>query len=421
MYRKTVLPNGLRVILVPDKNTKAVTVLVVVGTGSKYENKANNGVSHFVEHMFFKGTKKRPSTQKISETLDRVGGNYNAFTSKEYTGYFAKVDSKHFDLALDWVSDIFLNSKIEAKEINRERGFVIEELNMYQDTPVRYIRDIFEEVLYDDQPSGWQIVGTKKSLQKLKRKDFFDYIKNHYSSQNSIVCVAGNFNSRTIIKKIKKRFKKINTKETEPKLKTVEEQQTPRVFLRYKETDQTHFCLGVRGHDLFSSKSYAQEVLATILGGNMSSRLFIKVREKQGLAYYIRTEDETLTDSGYLVTQAGVPHNALEKTVGLVLQEYRSLKQKPVSAIELKKAKDYLKGSLVLNLETSDAEASFCAFQELLKNKILTLEEECEKIDKVRIKDVQEIAKEIFQPKNLNLAVIGPHKNKNYFEKILRI
>lgn len=408
-------------MLVPNKNTQAVTVLVVVGAGSKYETKENNGISHFVEHMFFKGTKKRPNTLAISETLDRVGGFYNAFTSKEYTGYFAKVASKHAGLALDWVSDIFLNSKIGPKEIEKERGVIIEELNMYLDTPVRHIRDLFEGLLYGDQPAGWEIVGTKENLKKIQRKDFIDYIKNHYSSNNTIVCVSGNFSREKMVEDIKRKFKTINKKQPQLKEKVIEEQKDPQIHLKFKETDQTHFCLGVRAFDLFSPKIYTQEILATILGGNMSSRLFIKVREKNGLAYYIKTDAESFTDSGYLVTQAGVPHAALSKAVEMILKEYKNLAQITIAESELKKAKDYLKGNLVLSLESSDALASFYAGQELLTNKILTLKEECAKIDKVKASEVRLLAKKIFRKDGLNLAVIGPHKNENELQKLMKI
>ena len=196
MYKKTTLKNGLRFIAVPMKNTKAVTVLVMLGTGSKYETKDLNGISHFLEHMFFKGTKKRPTTLKIAETLDRVGGDYNAFTSKEFTGYWAKVESKYLDLALDWVSDIFLNSKLEKKEIKREKGVIIEEINMYLDTPINYIGDLWEKLLYGNQPAGWSTIGEKKNILKFKREHFLNYLRNHYSGLNTVVCIAGDFNQK---------------------------------------------------------------------------------------------------------------------------------------------------------------------------------------------------------------------------------
>jgi len=419
MFKKTILPNGLRLILVPNTNTKAVTVMVLVGAGSKYETKDTNGISHFLEHLFFKGTKKRPTALKIAETLDKVGGIYNAFTSKELTGYFAKVDSAHWELALDWVSDIFLHSVLPAKEIEKERGVIIEEINMMLDTPMRYVAELWEDLLYGDQPAGWEIIGTKENILKLKRNDFVDYLKNHYSSRNTIVAIAGNFPVEQAEKLIKSHFSPINKITPKAKVKTKEKQNGPGFLLKHKQTDQTHFCLGARGLHCFHPQRYTQELLAVILGGNMSSRLFIEVREKRGLAYYIHTSVEDYTDSGYLMTQAGVPNDKAEQAIKVVLQEYQKIKAKGVGEAELKKAKDYLKGVSTLSLEASDAQAMFFAGQELLENKILTLEEKCAKIDKVSVNDIKKLATEIFQGSKLNLALLGPHKNKEKFEKLL--
>jgi len=406
MYKKTILNNGLRIITVPDKKAKTATVLILVGAGSKYENKDNNGVSHFLEHMFFKGTQKRPSTLEIAETLDRIGGAYNAFTSKEITGYWAKVSSEHMDLALDWVSDIFLNSKL--KDIGKEKQVIIEELNMYLDTPMAYIGDLWEELLYGNQPAGWKPIGTKENILKFQRNDFTKYMKDHYSSKNTIVCIAGNFNEKQTIQNIKAHFKSINTKNTKQKNKVLEKQSTPKVLHLKKDTDQSHICLGVRGYDIFHKDRYAQVLISIILGANMSSRLFIKLRQKHGLAYYIRTSSEHYTDTGYLVTQAGTAHKDMNKAIDLILKEYKNL---DISNTELKKAKDYLKGSTVLSLESSDAEASFYAAQELLTNNILTIKQKFGMIDKVTIKDIKRVSKDLFQDHNLNLAIIGPKKN----------
>lgn len=421
MFKKNTLENGLRIITVPLKNTQSVTVLVLVGTGSKYETKEVNGISHFVEHMFFKGTRKRPNTLKIAETLDRVGGFYNAFTSKEITGYWAKVDSQHLNLALDWVSDILLNSKFEEKEMVKEKKVIIEEINMYLDMPMSYVHDLWERLLYGDQPAGWMITGEKETVAKIKRKNILGYLKNHYLAKNIIVCVAGNINSKITERKIKKYFRKIKTAIPKTKLKTIEKQGRSQSLIHFKETDQTHFCLGVRGYDLFHPLRHAQVVLATILGGNMSSRLFISVREKAGLCYYIRTSPENMTDTGYLVTQSGVDHKNVEKAIGLILKEYKIFKNKKVEESELQKAKDYLKGNLILSLESSDAQAGFYAGQELLEGEILTVKEKLREIDKVTAIDIQKVAKEIFNPQKLNLALIGPFKDKSKFGKLLKI
>jgi predicted Zn-dependent peptidase len=421
MFRKIKLKNGLRIITIPMKNTQAVSVLVLAGAGSKYETKQNNGISHFLEHMFFKGTKNKPDKMEIAEILDKVGGMYNAFTSKEITGYWAKVDSKHFDLALDWVSDIFLNSKIEEKEINNERGVIIEELNMYLDTPMMHIQDLWEELLYGDQPAGWSIIGERKNILNLGRKQFLKYLKNHYTAKNTIVCVAGNINAETAQNKIKKYFENINTGQPKPKIKVEEKQTKPQCLIHYKETDQTHLMLGARGYHLFHPKKYAQLVLSVILGGFMSSRLFMKIREEQGLAYYIRTTNEKFTDTGYLVTSAGIRNTKVEQAITAILEEYKIMKEKKISEQELQKAKDYLKGTLSLSLELSDSRASFFAMQELLGEKILTPKEQCQKINQVTQDDVLEVARDIFQLKNLNLALIGPFKNKIKFEELLKL
>jgi predicted Zn-dependent peptidase len=421
MYKKTTLSNGLRIITVPMKNTKAVTVLVMVGTGSKYETKENNGLSHFLEHIFFKGTKKNPTTLKVVEPLDKVGGIYNAFTDKECTGYWAKVDSKYLDLALDWVSDIFLNSNMEEKEINKEKGVIIEEMNLYLDTPTAYISDLWEELLYGNQPAGWLIIGNKKNIIKFKRKDFLDYLNNHYSSKNTIVCIAGDIEPKLVEEKIRNFFKKIKSNIPKPKLKVIEKQENPNSLIHFKKTDQTHLFLGVRGRDIFHPQKFSQEILATILGGFMSSRLFISIRERRGLAYYVRTISGCSTDTGYLVTSAGVDHRNAEKAIGLILKEYKILKNKKISQSELQKAKDNLRGTLNLSLESSDSQASFYAGQELLEHKILTPEEQLAKIDAITVEDIQKLAKDIFRPEKLNLALIGPFKNKERFNKLLKI
>ncbi len=253
-WERRILSNGLTLLLYPRSSAMTTQLSAAIKYGSNDDSEDKIGTAHFLEHMLFKGTEKRPDKKEISSILDAVGASYNAFTSKEYTGYFAKVDAKHSDLALDWVSDIFLNSKIDSKEIEKERGVITEELNMYLDTPVRHIRNLFEGLLYGDQPAGWEIIGTKENLKKIQRKDFIDYIKNHYSSSNTIICVSGNFSQEKMIQDIKRKFRTINKKQPQTKIKVIENQKVPQTHLKFKETDQTHFCLGVRGFDLFSPK-----------------------------------------------------------------------------------------------------------------------------------------------------------------------
>jgi len=407
MFRREILKNGLRVITVPQKGTQAVTVLVLVGTGSKYEKKEINGISHLLEHLLFKGTKKRPSHISISEPLDRVGGIYNAFTGEDYTGYFVKVDAKHFDLALDIISDIYLNSKLNLKEIEKEKGVIIEEINMYYDHPSSYIQSLWSKVLYGDQPAGWDIAGTKESISKISRDQLFNYMKTQYTASNTIVCVVGNI-SNNAGGKIKKYFSKIKNKKTIEKAPVVEKQRKPECLIKNKQTDQTHFCLGVRGYNFSHPDRFALELLGLILGGMMSSRLFVKIREELSLAYYVKTIVSNDPDSGFLVTQAGVDSARVEKAIAAILKEYQKMTETKISIKELQKAKDHFKGKMALLFEASDAQASFYGAQEILEKKILTPNQIYGKINKVTVNDISRASKDIFKPEKLNLALIGP-------------
>lgn len=418
-YKRVKLKNGIRVIVAPMSNTKAVTVLVLFGTGSKYETKKINGVSHFLEHMFFKGTKRRPRAQDISSLLDGVGGEFNAFTGQEFTGYYVKVATAHFDLALDVVSDILLHSKFDNKEINRERGVIAEEINMYNDTPMRKVMELWSELLYGDQPAGWPIAGTKETIAGIKRKDILDYFNKQYVGDNAVVIVAGNIKSGATISKIKKYFSPLKEGQSYEKKGVVEIQRGPAVLLGTKDTDQTHVCVGTRTFDVFDPKKYVADVMATILGGGMSSRMFVSVRERKGLVYYIKTATDTDTDTGSMLTRAGIDNKKVELALRTIVAEYRKLKKQKVSAAELKKAKSYLRGRTYLGLESSDDVAEFLGGQEILKNKILSPEEILKNIDKVTSAQIREVAKEIFVPEKMNLTLVGPFKNKKLFQNIL--
>ena len=418
MFKKIKLKNGLRIITVPSKSTQTVTVLVLVGTGSKYEKKEEKGISHFLEHMYFKGTKKRPSSLEIAETLDKVGGIYNAFTSQEYTGYFAKVSREYFDLALDWVSDIFLNSTLPEREIEKERGVIIEEINMRKDHPMEHVQILWQRLLYGDQPAGWDIAGEVETVSKISRENLIEYREAQYVAQNTIVCLAGNFSEKRGIEKVKRFFSKIKIGKNREKPGVVEIQQKPEILFEKRNTDQSHICLGVRGVNLFDKRRYAQEILGVILGGMMSSRLFEKIRTKLGIAYYIETDVFSDPDTGFLVTRAGLSNEKLEVGISEIVKEYRRIKREGISKSELKKAKDCLKGKMNILLESSDARASFFAIQEILEKKILTPGEIFKKIDKVSQSDILKLAREIFRPEKLNLSLIGPKEVKKEILKI---
>ncbi len=418
-YKKTTLPNGLRIITAPMKNTQTVTVLVMVGVGSRYESEKEAGLSHFIEHMFFKGTQKRPETLSIAEELDSVGGEFNAFTWKDKTGYYAKVDAKHFAVALDVVSDIYLHSKLDEKEIEKERGTIIQELNMYEDMPMRTIYDVFEELLYDGNSLGRIIVGSKKNISSFQRKDFVDYMNRFYVANDTVVAIAGNFDEKKALAETKKYFVEMKKGEKPGFKKISEKQKNPQVKIKYKKTDQTHLVLGARAYDYNHKDRFALALLSVILGGNMSSRLFMEVREKRGLAYRVSTGVESYVDCGYIATAAGIEHKNLELVVKTILHEYEMISSQKVEEKELQKAKDFVKGKAVMSLESSDEVAMFYIDQEMQKKKIMTLAEIFKEIDRVRPEDIQRVAKDIFQKEKLNLAVIGPHKNEEKLKKLL--
>ncbi len=419
-YKKTTLKNGLRIITAPMKDTQTATIMVMAGVGSRYEKDKEAGLSHFIEHMLFKGTKKRPSTQIIASELDSIGGEFNAFTGKNRTAYYAKSDAKHIDKILDVISDMYLNSKLESKEIKKECGTIIQEIAMYEDLPMHNIENTFENLLYGKNSLGRPIAGFPKTVSALKRKNFVDYMDRFYTSNNTVVCIAGNINEKKVINKIGQYFGKMREREKPGCGVVVEKQKSPKIKIQYKKTDQTHLVLGVRAYNNKHKDKYVLSLLKTILGGNMSSRMFINIREKRGLAYYIHTSTEAYQDVGYLSTNSGVKHENLAEAVEIIIKEYKKTADKKVSEKELQKAKDYIKGKAVMGLESSDAVASYLAEQEVVKDEIFTLDQVFRKIDKVTTSDIQRVAKDIFVPEKLNLAVIGPHKNIKKFEKLLK-
>jgi len=421
MYKKITLPNGLRILTMPMANTKTATVLVLVAAGSKYETKNISGISHFLEHMTFKGTKKRPTPLDIAEPLDRVGGNYNAFTSQEYTGYYAKANGKHLDLLLNIISDITLNPNFDQKEINKERGVIIEEINMYEDAPPRKVGDVWEELLYGDQPAGWSTAGQKEIITKLKREDFLKYHEEHYVAPKIVVAVSGMIKPEEVVKKIKTLFGTISDFKGKEKIPVKESQKKPEAKLVYKKTDQTHIILGGRAYNIFDDRHYAAEVLATILGGGMSSRLFGLLRDKMGAAYYVRTSADESTDTGFLATSAGIDNRRVGEIIAAILEEYKKIKKVKISETELNKAKEHIEGGLILSIETSDELASFYCFQEILKKEILEPEKFIKKIRAVTADDVLEAARDIFQPEKLNLAMVGPFEDKKLFADLLKV
>jgi predicted Zn-dependent peptidase len=418
-YKKTTLKNGLRILTVPMQGTQTATVLLMVNAGSRFENEKQAGISHFIEHMLFKGTEKRPTTQDISEELDAIGGEFNAFTSKDKTAYYAKADSKRIGTAFDVLADMFLNSKIEQKEIDRESGTILQELSMYEDEPRRTVGDELEKLLYNNSTLGREIIGYKKTIKKFARKDFVTYMQKHYNACGTVVCVAGKFNEKEIIKKVEEYFGNMPKGKIMSFVKVVEKQKSPQVGIKFKKTDQTHIIIGNRAYHQNHKDRFALSLLAVILGGNMSSRLFLEIREKRGLAYSVRTGVDTYQDCGYIATQAGIEHKKVQQTIEVILKEYKKIATVKVGKKELQKAKDFVKGKGVMEFEASDEVAMFFIDQEFHKEKILTLDEVFAKIDAVTSNDILRVAKDVFKKNKLNVAIIGPHKNDAKIKNIL--
>lgn len=418
-YKLATFGNGLKLITAPLDNTRAVTVLFLVGVGSRFEKKKVNGISHFLEHMFFKGTTKRPSTLEIAAALDAVGANYNAFTGEEYTGFFVRASSSHFDLALDILFDILYQSKFDRNEIEKEKGVITEEINLYQDTPPSYIVDVAKELFYGDQPLGWPVTGEKETIKEFSRQDFIDYRDKFYTPDNMIVAIAGGQNHSQWQEKVESFFQSITLKKQGQYQKVTEAQTEPQVLLHYKKTDQTHLILGFRAIERTDERRPILKVLNNLLGENMSSRLFTEVRERRGLAYYISSEIADFIDAGALGVSCGVDLARTEEAVKVILDEFAKLKTTLIPDAELKRAKENLKGKLYLGLEESFAVADFLAEQALFWPQIDDPDTLVKKYDQVTAQDIQKFAREFFVPKNLNLAAICPEKNKEKFQKTL--
>ena len=319
MFTKSVLPNGLRVVTHPMTGAKSVAVMVMLAAGSRYESRETNGIAHFAEHMFFKGTEKRPTAKDISAEVDGIGGEFNAFTGKEYTGYYIKCAAEHRALALDVLADQLLSSRFDAEEIEREKGVIIEELNMYVDTPRDRIDSVYETLLFGDQPLGWDIIGTKETIRAANRQTFLDYLHDWYTPRRMVVGAAGAVDG-DFLAEVEAQFGHLDDRPSGDWNPVDFVQTEPRVLLETRDSDQAHLRLGVRGIQTTSPDRYAMQVLTAVLGGGMSSRLFIEVRERLGLAYYVFGYHQSYHDTGTLFAQAGVDTERIDQAVATIVR-----------------------------------------------------------------------------------------------------
>jgi predicted Zn-dependent peptidase len=388
------------------------TITIWVKTGSRNETKEIRGISHFLEHMVFKGSKKRPSAKEIAVVIDSIGGEFNAGTHKEWTNFYIKARNEALPTAFDVLSDMVLNPLLKSEDIEREKGVILEEMAMYEDTPMIKIGEVFENLIYEDSSLGRDIIGTRDSIKNAKRADFVRYRKIHYGIDNLLITVAGGVKEKDVLKLAEKYFGSLKNNNKEKVKKFKKSQKKPKVLLSSKKKEQAHLILGFLGNQMGNKDRFVESVLAVILGQGMSSRLFTEVREKRGLAYSVKTTVDCYTDAGYIGTYAGVDIKRINKAIKVVLNEHYQLAsgEKVITENELKKAKEYIKGHLALSLEDTRAVGSFFGIKELLLGRIDTPEDIYKGIDKVNINEILRVAKEFFVPERLNLAIIGPYK-----------
>ena len=409
MHQKFTLPSGATVLLAPRRDTKAITALILVKIGSRYETKKINGISHFLEHLMFKGTKKRPTAQDISRQLDGLGADYNAFTGKDYTGYYIKAAADNTETCLDILSDIFYNSALDQVEIDRERNVIMEEINMYEDNPMMDIGDVIEGLVFGKNDFlGQPIAGTKQTMRGIHRPQMVDFYTTHYRTDNITIVLAGKMNPTTIRRQIRAYFQEKRTggkrAAFHPWKKT---QRSAQTRFKQRKTEQVHAAVAFPSYSYFDRRRYSQYILATILGGNMSSRLFTEVRERRGLAYFVRAGTNTFEDTGLFYIQAGLDQKRVKEAFGVIGQELFKIQNEPVETQELRRAKDYMKGKLALRMEDSESIADWLGKQQMLTGHIESNEQQVKKIEQVTAGEVQQRARELFTLENLNVAMIA--------------
>jgi predicted Zn-dependent peptidase len=407
--------------LVPQQGSLAASVVILVEAGSEYERKPVNGISHFLEHMTFKGTERRPRVGQIAEELAGLGAQSNAFTGQEYTGYWAKAESRKLPQILDIVSDLYLHPLFDPREIEKERGVIVEEINMYNDMPKAKVQEDLAALIYGDQPAGWSITGDKETVRRLERSDFLEYRAERYVPNGTLVIVAGKFNERSVLKKVRDEFDPLPRRTAPKKERTHERQISPKLSVRFKESEQSHLAFGFRAFSLFDRRRYDVQVLAAVLGGGMSSRLFKRVREELGAAYYVHADAELFLDHGVFGIAVGADHGKTEIVTRAVLEECRKLRDELVPKEELARAKEQMIGNLILGLETSDELASFYGGQEMLTRKIESPATLVSRIKAVTPASVRTVARRIFRNDRMNFAAVGPYRHDGIFKKIITL
>jgi len=420
-YKLTTLKNGLRVVTVPVKGHQTIAVSIFAQAGSDYESKSENGLSHFLEHMFFKGTIRRPKPIDVSREFDSIGAINNASTWNYMTAYYAKASKKHFTKILDVISDMYLNSSLPQREIEKERGVISGEIDMYNDNPMYIVQDLHTELLYGDQPAGRMILGPKENIRKFNREDFLKYREKHYIGIKTILVVSGDLRHSEVVKEAKKIFSDLKKGKDIKQEKTKINQKKQKIAVKKRKTEQSHLILSFHTPNQEDKDTHVLRVLNALFGKHMSSRLTQRIREELGLGYYVRSYYSTSYDRGLLEVDMGVDNKRAVEAVEALLEECRRIRKEKVSPAELKIAKRHLSGVRALQLESTDSLANFygAQFSSRLK-RILSPRELKLKQDKVTAEDILRVAKKTFRNSNMNLAVVGPH-SKAKFQKIFRL
>jgi predicted Zn-dependent peptidase len=420
LYKKAVLANGLRVLTVTMPHTRSVTIAIYLGVGSRFEPQELGGVSHFVEHMLFKGTTNRPTAAEISEAIEGVGGILNAGTSREYTVYWAKVPAPYFSRSLDVLIDMLLNSKFELSEVDRERQVIVEELHMNLDSPSDLVGDLIDEVVWPDQPLGRNVLGTEETLASTGRDELVGYVAEHYVANNILISVAGQVEHEDVVSQVEAALGKLEPRSLLLAEPAANQQLVPRLKVHTKDTEQGNLIIAVPALSYREPDRYSQGIMDTILGHGMSSRLFVEIRERQGLAYSVSSYVSQYADAGALMVYAGVQPDQAERAILGILLEMRKLAETAVPASELTKAKEYNKGRLLLSLEDTRGVATWIGGQELLMGEVLSVDEIMARIDSVTAQDVQRMARQLFDGEKLNLAIVGPFSDETRFASLLK-
>jgi predicted Zn-dependent peptidase len=417
VFERHTLSNGVRVLTAPMEQAQSVSCLLMFAAGSRYETADTSGIAHFAEHMFFKGTERRPSARMISGEIDGIGGEFNAFTGKEYTGYYVRCAAEHRDVAFDVLVDMIRRSRFDAEEIDREKGVIIEEMRMRTDTPRDHVGAVYEELIYGDQPLGWEILGREETIRAASRDTFLSYLDRWYRPERMVVGVGGRIGD-DLLERLEEHLGDIEPRETGSAVPVELPADGAPVKLHTKDSDQAHLILGARSYPLGHPDRYALQLLSVVLGGGMSSRLFTEVRERRGLAYYVFAGNHSYTDAGSFAAQAGVDLSRIDDAVSTIVGELRKAASERVPSEELEKARSFSKGRFALQLESPHGTVMFGLRREVLLGEAEEPEETIAGINAVTVEDVQRVAQDVIGGR-LFVALVGPFDDPARFEQLI--